>query len=272
MNTPAAQHLAKEAADQSIVLMKNEKHTLPLKATGGAEHKTMTVPVLGRNANATSNMQGNYFGTAPYLISPVQGIKHYATTSYNDGVDTEAAIKLLAGADAVVLVVGLLSDCSLNGKRAPGSACALGKSDEAEGHDRTSLILPSNQDALITDVAAAASKKDIPVVLVVMSGGTLAQPIHLLKKKPKNTRLTLIQPIHPLPPEKQSDSLSHSLVVLSLGERTHLCGSYSQGPSTSVSIRLTHMLAPSFGADILGKLGARQSLMSSLELPIPAGA
>ena len=75
VNTPAAQHLAKEAADQSIVLMKNEKHTLPLKATGGAEHKTMTVPVLGRNANATSNMQGNYFGTAPYLISPVQGIK-----------------------------------------------------------------------------------------------------------------------------------------------------------------------------------------------------
>ena len=175
VNTPAAQQLAKEAADQSIVLLKNSPGALPLKAAAAK-----TVAVLGRNGNATSNMQGNYFGTAPYLISPVAGIDHYATkTVYNDGVDTEAAVKLVADAvDAVVLVVGLLSDCSLEGKRAPGAACALGKSDEAEGHDRTSLLLPANQDALITDVASAASKKKIPVVLVVMSGGQLDISAH----------------------------------------------------------------------------------------------
>ena len=34
--------------------------------------------VAGRNANATSNMQGNYFGTAPFLISPCQGLAAYA--------------------------------------------------------------------------------------------------------------------------------------------------------------------------------------------------
>eukprot|EP01043_Picozoa_sp_COSAG02_P022809 COSAG02_NODE_1196_length_13929_cov_17.931039_10_plen_517_part_00 len=171
VNTPAAQQLAAEAASQSIVLLKNDARTLPLKGVGKTMNKAMTVAVLGRNANATSNMQGNYFGTAPFLISPVTGIDNYAATVYSDGVDTEAAVKMVADADAVVLVVGLLSDCSLEGKRAPGAACALGKSDEAEGHDRTSLLLPGNQDALITDVATAASKKRVPVVLVVMSGG-----------------------------------------------------------------------------------------------------
>ena len=30
-----------------------------------------------RNANATGNMQGNYFGTAPYLISPCMGLAAY---------------------------------------------------------------------------------------------------------------------------------------------------------------------------------------------------
>ena len=33
----------------------------------------MKLAVMGRNADATTNMQGNYFGTAPYLISPKQG-------------------------------------------------------------------------------------------------------------------------------------------------------------------------------------------------------
>ena len=49
-------------------------------------------------------------------------------------------------------MVGLLSDCSLNGKRAHGSACDGGKSDEAEGHDRTSLLLPGTQNTLIAEV------------------------------------------------------------------------------------------------------------------------
>ena len=34
---------------------------------------------LGRNANATKNMQGNYFGTAPFLISPAEGVGAYVS-------------------------------------------------------------------------------------------------------------------------------------------------------------------------------------------------
>ena len=172
VNTAAHQALAKEAADQSITLLKNQANTLPLaaKTRAGAG---MRVAVMGRNANATANMLGNYFGTAPYLISPLEGLGHYAKTSYNDGASIPSAVAEVAHVDAVVLVVGLLSDCSLNGKRAHGSACDGGRSDEAEGHDRTSLLLPGTQNTLIAEVSAAAAKQRKPVVLVIMSGGPL---------------------------------------------------------------------------------------------------
>ena len=61
VNTPAHQQLAKEAADQSIVLLKNDGKTLPLSV---AEFAGKDIAVMGRNANATANMQGNYFVTS----------------------------------------------------------------------------------------------------------------------------------------------------------------------------------------------------------------
>jgi beta-glucosidase-like glycosyl hydrolase len=123
--------LAREAADQSIVLLKRTAvagllppraaravaaaevvlepgtyGSLPWSSSGGR----LKVAVIGRNANATDNMQGNYFGTAPYLVSPLAGISRYASTSYSDGADIPLAVALAGGADAVVLVVGLVSE------------------------------------------------------------------------------------------------------------------------------------------------------------------
>ena len=155
VNTPAHQALAKEAADQSIVLLKNTNKTLPLE-----RKKAMSLAVMGRLANATTNMQGNYFGRAPYLISPVAGLQAYGTVAWTDGHDVAVAIKMAVAADAVVLVVGLTSD---GGRPA----------DEAEGFDRTSLLLPGAQDAFVAAVSAAAGKKGIPVTVVVMGGGAL---------------------------------------------------------------------------------------------------
>ena len=59
------------------MLLKNTGKTLPLTRRG-TKKSGMKLLVAGRNANATSNMQGNYFGTAPYLISPCQGLAAYA--------------------------------------------------------------------------------------------------------------------------------------------------------------------------------------------------
>merc|ERR1712050_13480 len=71
VNTPAHQALALESAEQSLVLLKN-KGALPLS-------KNLKLLVTGRQAHATTNMQGNYFGTAPFLVSPIDGLQKHAT-------------------------------------------------------------------------------------------------------------------------------------------------------------------------------------------------
>ena len=159
VNTAAHQALAREAADQSLVLLQNEpplskkRTTLPLDAAA-----TKKILVVGRNANATSNMQGNYFGTAPYLVSPCAGIAKHADVQCDDGADIAAAVKMVQGQDAIVLVVGLTSE-------------GVSPNDEAEGHDRTALTLPGTQDDLIAKVAHAATAAGIPVAVVTMGGG-----------------------------------------------------------------------------------------------------
>ena len=160
VDTPAHRQLAKEAADQSLVLLKNDDNTLPLKAQGTPGKRTTKLAVVGREALATGNMQGNYYGTAPYLISPAKGMQTYGQVTSMDGSDTNKAVAAVSGKDAVVLVVGLQSE----GAR---------PADEAEGHDRSSLLLPDNQDDFVAKVAAEAAKDKIPVVVVVMGGGPL---------------------------------------------------------------------------------------------------
>lgn len=154
----------RQAADQSLVLLKNEGNTLPLPHRNG-----MKLAVIGRNAQATRNMQGNYFGKAPFLVSPLEGLGAYATTVSADGTDVDAAISLIHGKDAVVLVVGLESE---GGHHA----------DEAEGLDRTTLLMPYDQNTLVARVAAAAATNHVPVVLLVMGGG----PVDLSDAKANN--------------------------------------------------------------------------------------
>jgi len=151
VNTPAHQALALSAAQQSLVLLKNEgADKLPWTAKPG-----MKVAVIGREANATTNMQGNYFGTAPFLVSPIEGISKMVTTVTCDMSDLNACDSVIASADAVVMVMGLNSE-------------GAHPSDEAEGHDRTSLLYPGMQNDFINHVAATAKK---PIAVVTMGGG-----------------------------------------------------------------------------------------------------
>lgn len=154
VDTTAHRRLAKEAADQSLVLLKNDGNTLPFKVAGNPK-----LAVLGREAEATTNMQGNYYGTPPYLISPAKGLASYGQV-VSETTDINKAVAAVKGKDAVILVVGLQSQ----GAR---------PADEAEGHDRTSLLLPDNQDDFVKQVAAEAAKDNIPVVVVIMGGGPL---------------------------------------------------------------------------------------------------
>ncbi|CAM6007271.1 unnamed protein product [Sphagnum balticum] len=157
----AHQELAVEAARQGIVLLKNRNQTLPL-CRGGQT----TLAVIGPNANASHVMLGNYAGVPCKYITPLQGLVllgigdydkvHYAPgcldTACADVDHIPHATEVASRADAVVLVVGLTQE------------------QEAESHDRKTLLLPGHQQALISAVAGSVLPGR-PVVLVVMSGG-----------------------------------------------------------------------------------------------------
>lgn len=146
--------LALEAARSGIVLLKNTDNLLPLSKT-----ETNSLTIIGPNANSTETLVGNYAGPPCKPITPLQGLQSYVNdTKYHPGCSnvncssdlSDHAMKIVKGADQVVLVMGL--DQTL----------------EREAHDRLDLVLPGNQLKLISSIASAANK---PVILVLLCGG-----------------------------------------------------------------------------------------------------
>jgi beta-glucosidase-like glycosyl hydrolase len=73
VDTAESRQLALEAAQQSIVLLKNVNKALPLEIN---QLQNKTIALIGPSATATVLMQGNYNGRAPYLIDPVTAFKN----------------------------------------------------------------------------------------------------------------------------------------------------------------------------------------------------
>jgi beta-glucosidase len=99
--------VAREAAEKSIVLLKNEGNLLPLK-------KVEQLAVIGRLAAAPNTGDGGSSNTRPrYVVTPLQGIQEalqdQAEIVYDDGADPVRAAQVAAAADVVVLVVGYTS-------------------------------------------------------------------------------------------------------------------------------------------------------------------
>ncbi|KAA8536487.1 hypothetical protein F0562_028965 [Nyssa sinensis] len=78
--TPQNQELAREAARQGIVLLKNSAGSLPLSPT-----TIKTLAVIGPNANVTKTMIGNYEGTPCKYTTPLQGLTASVATTYAPG-------------------------------------------------------------------------------------------------------------------------------------------------------------------------------------------
>eukprot|EP01113_Clastostelium_recurvatum_P032042 TRINITY_DN4067_c0_g1_i2.p1 TRINITY_DN4067_c0_g1~~TRINITY_DN4067_c0_g1_i2.p1 ORF type:complete len:711 (+),score=147.51 TRINITY_DN4067_c0_g1_i2:417-2549(+) len=155
INTPSAQALALRAAREGLVLLKNEGSALPLSKTLGS------IAIIGPNAMATTVMQGNYYGTACSLTSPLVAIKNvisnvnYAQGSTIQTLDQsgfEAACTAAKSSSATVFIGGITNDI------------------EAEGHDRDSIAWPGVQPQLIERLTQCSKG---PVILVVMGGGTV---------------------------------------------------------------------------------------------------
>ncbi len=167
-NTPEHQQVARDIADEAIVLLKNEG-LLPLN-----EGETQSIAVVG--ANATRKHAGGGGSSqvkAYYEVTPLEGLQNLmgdkADISYAEGYVVEkgggsnsdliaAAVEQVTQADVAIYVGGYIH----------------GYSDEwndnaydAEATDKPDMLLPFGQDELIEAVLAANPN----TIIVLMGGG-----------------------------------------------------------------------------------------------------
>jgi beta-glucosidase len=94
INSPAHQTLARQAADEQMVLLKNAAHTLPLDAS-----KTKKVAVVGPLENTLYTDW--YSGSMPYEVTPLQGITerlgNQGAVAASEGVDRIALKDTVTG-------------------------------------------------------------------------------------------------------------------------------------------------------------------------------
>lgn len=181
---PAHRAVAREAAEKSTVLLKNDG-MLPL-----ARSDLKTVAVLGKLA-AIENTgdHGSSRVMAPEVITPFAGLQAAlgddVTILTADEDDLDAARSAAAKADAVIIVAGYTAeeegefipgDIALGMDSSP-AAEAIGELTEAvqdrppapTGGDRDSLRLPAAQEALI----AAASDVNAKTAVVIVAGAAV---------------------------------------------------------------------------------------------------
>lgn len=182
--------VAKRAAEESMVLLKNEGQVLPLD-----KEKTEKIVVLGVLGDIENIGDHGSSKVHPYYtVTPLKGLMKKmpkAQILYNDGKDLEMAKKLAADADAVVIVAGYI--------HSDEGEFLADRSDIAEmGGDRVSMRLHQRDIDLIDGVKGLCDntivsivgssailidewEKDIPAIIFSfysgMEGGTVLADI-----------------------------------------------------------------------------------------------
>jgi len=164
--------LARAAARESIVLLKNEGGLLPLRKD------VARIAVIGPNAYDPHVLVANYFGVPSRAVTPLDGIRAavspHTKVMYTDGCKLQGtktdglgragnlseAVSVAARADVVVLCLGLSADIE-------GEQGDAGNS-EAAG-DKIDLKLPGLQQRLMEMIVALGK----PTVLCVLAGSAL---------------------------------------------------------------------------------------------------
>ncbi|NTS42193.1 glycoside hydrolase family 3 C-terminal domain-containing protein [Flavisolibacter sp. BT320] len=156
--------LARKAAQQSMVLLKNDRNILPLD-----KKKYGSVMVLGPNAGALDPMVANYHGMSGNIVTFAEGITAAAgpgiAVQYDQGSDyTDTArfggLWAAGESDISIAVVGLTP--VLEGEE--GDAFLA-----ENGGDKLSLSIPQPHINLLRELR----KKNKPVVVVVTSGSAV---------------------------------------------------------------------------------------------------
>ena len=167
-------NLAREVAEESIVLLKNDG-ILPLN-----KEKIKTIGVIGPNANSRRSLDGNYHGTASRYITALEGIQDYVGEDirvlYSVGGELSSeksevlsakpydriseALSVADYCDVIVLCLGL--DETLEGEEGDtGNAYFSG--------DKKDLLLPKPQQILL-DALLNLNK---PMIVSIFSGSAM---------------------------------------------------------------------------------------------------
>ena len=154
VNTQRSQALARRAALESIVLLKNAKGTLPLSSTA-----VKSIAIIGPHGNAPDVQYGNYNGVACGISTPFTALSSLPGLNVTlvkgadvNSTDTSGFTAALAAANAadVILYVG-----------------GIDGSIEGEGRDRNTIDLPGQQLALLKQLEGVGK----PLVVILFSGG-----------------------------------------------------------------------------------------------------
>jgi len=157
--------LARAVAARAIVMLSNERDTLPL-ASG-----LNRIAVIGPLADASAEMRGPWWAAAAPEghVTVLEGLRAALTGAqilHAEGVAIEGddasaipgAVELCSTADAIVLCVGEAATMS------------------GEAASRAHLDLPGRQRELCEAVLERAARRRVPVVAVLFSGRPLAVP------------------------------------------------------------------------------------------------
>ncbi|MBP5274916.1 MAG: glycoside hydrolase family 3 C-terminal domain-containing protein, partial [Abditibacteriota bacterium] len=164
VDCPEHKEVALEAAEESIVMLKNEEAFLPVNV-----NTLRNIAVIGPNADDEAVYWGNYNGFPSKTATVLDAVRDAAPDTcrvwyakgcgrgaqedfmHDNGGITEA-VSAAERSDLAVLAVGL--DSKIEG-------------EEGDGGDRTDIGLTGKQCELIEAVAGTG----VPVALVIISGG-----------------------------------------------------------------------------------------------------
>ena len=188
VGSPTHQAIAREVAEKSIVLLKNEDGLLPLISQ-------QRLLVVGRLANMPNTGDGGSSNTHPaHVVTPLEGLRAAfgEAIEFDDGSDPVRAASRARDVDVVILVVGYTHDDE--GEFVPPDQLApfkhtfpkptpeevpvaekVTRGMGGEGHgfstggDRERLTLHQRDEALILEVAAANPR----TVVAIMAGSAV---------------------------------------------------------------------------------------------------
>ncbi len=163
MMTPESMALALQEAEESIVLLKNEKNLLPLSKN------IKTLAVIGALADSKEDPLGTWHcqGDKEKVTTVLDGIKSIVSKDTRLLYDPGVGVADDASSSAITKAVDIA-------KQAQVAVLVVGETWNMSGESmsRTSLSLPGRQ----LEMVKAIQQTGVPVVLVLMNGRPLTIP------------------------------------------------------------------------------------------------